>query len=72
MELQYKGNSIFFKDRRVCVKLLRSRLAVEKLKPPTTSKGGRSFAGMVNFLSLFCTELQMHLKPMYDLTRYGR
>ena len=28
--------------------------------------------GMVNFLSLFCRELQKILKPTYDLTRKGR
>ena len=27
---------------------------------------------MVNFLSLFCPELQKLLKPIYDLTRKGR
>ena len=33
-ELQYMGNTIFIKDRRVCVKPLRSRLeAIQKLKP---------------------------------------
>ena len=37
-----------------------------------TVKGCRSFAGMVNFLSLFCPELQKLLKPKYDLTRKGR
>ena len=37
------GNTIFIKDRRVCVKPLRSRLeAIQKLKPPTTIKGCRS------------------------------
>ena len=35
-------------------------------------KDGRSFAGMVNFLSMFCLELQKLLKPIYDLTRKGR
>ena len=35
-------------------------------------KGCRSFAGMVNFLSMFCPELQKPLKPIYDLTRKGR
>ena len=36
-------------------------------------KGCRSFAGMVNFLSMFCQELQKLLKPIYDyLTRKGR
>ena len=39
-ELQYMGNTIFIKERRVCVKPWRSRLeATQKLKPPTTQKG---------------------------------
>ena len=47
-ELQYIGNTIFIKERRVCVKPLRSRLeAIQNLKPPTTQKGCRSFAGVV-------------------------
>ena len=28
--------------------------------------------GVVNFLSMFCSELQKLLKPIYDLTRKGR
>ena len=32
----------------------------------------QNFAGMVNFLSIFCPELQKLLKPIYDLTRKGR
>ena len=28
--------------------------------------------GMVNFLSIFCQDLQKLLKPIYDLTRKGR
>ena len=72
-ELQYIGNTIFIKDRRVCVKPLRSRLeAIQKLQPPTTVKGCRCFAGMVNFLSMFCPELQKILKHICDLTRKGR
>ena len=35
-------------------------------------KGCRSFLGMVNFLSMFCVELQNLLKPIYVLTRKGR
>ena len=39
-KLQYMGNIIFIKDRKVCVKPLRSRLeAIQKLKPPTMPKG---------------------------------
>ena len=58
-ELQYMGNTTFIQERRVCVKLLMGRLeAIQKLKPPTAVKGCRSFSGMVNFLSMFCLELQ--------------
>ena len=72
-ELQYVGNTIFIKDQMVCVKPLRSRMeAIQKLKPPKTIKGCRHFAGMVNFVSIFCPELQKLLKPIYDLTRKGR
>ena len=71
--LQYIGNKIFILNKRVCVKPLRSRLeAIQKLQPPTTVKGCRSFAGMVNFLSMFFPKLQRLLKPIYDLTRKGR
>ena len=72
MELQYMGNTIFIKDRRVCVKPLKNRLeAIQKLKHPTMVKGCRSFAGMVKFVSIFCPELQKLLKPIYDLTKKG-
>ena len=55
-ELQYMGNT----------KPLQSRLeAIQKLKPPMTVKDCRSFVGMVNFLSLFCQELQKLLKPIH-------
>ena len=71
--LQYMGNTVFIKDKRVCVKPLRNRLEViQKLHPPTTVKGCRSFMGMVNFPSIFCPELQKLLKPIYNLTRKGR
>ena len=71
--LQYMGNEIFIENKKVCVQPLRSRLEViQRLQPPKTPKGCRSFAGMVNFLSMFCPELQKLLKPIYDLTRKGR
>ena len=56
-ELQYMGNTIFIQ---------------EKIRPPTTAKQCKSFAGMVNFVSIFCTDLQKLLKPIYDLMRKGR
>ena len=57
--LQYMGKEIFIQNKRVCVKPLRSKLeAIQKLQPPTMLKRCRSFAGMVNFLSMFWPELQ--------------
>ena len=57
--LQYMGYEIFIENKKVCVKPLRNRLEViQRLQPPKTPKGFRSFAGVVNFLSMFCPELQ--------------
>ena len=61
--LQYMGNEIFIENRLE---------AIQKLQPPKTLKGCRSFAGVVNFLSMFCPDLQRLLKLIYDLTRKGR
>ena len=55
------------------MKPLRSRLeAIQKVKAPTTAKQCKTFAGKVNFVSIFCPELQRLLKPIYDLTRKGK
>ena len=45
---------------------------IQKVKAPTTVKQCKGFAGMVNFVSIFCPELQRLLKPIYDLTRKSR
>ena len=73
-ELQYIGNIIFIQEKRVCVKPICCRLeAIQKLRLPTTVKGcGRSFVGKVNFLSIFCQDLQKLLKLIYDLIRKDR
>ena len=48
-------NEIFIENKKVCMKPLRNRLeAIQKLQPPKTPKGCRSFAGVVHFLSMFC------------------
>ena len=73
INLQYMGNEIFIQNKRVCMQPLRGQLvAIQKLQLPTTVKGCRSFVGMVNFLSMFCPELQKLLKPIYNLNRKGR
>ena len=67
------GNTIFIRDKRVCVRPLRNGIeATQKLEPPTTIKGCRSFAGMAHLVSIFHLEFQKLLKPIYDLTRKGR
>ena len=67
------GNTIFIKERRDCIKPLHSQLeAIQKIKAPATAKQCKSFVGMVNFVSIFCPELQKLLKPIYDLMRKGR
>ena len=65
--LQYMGNTIFIRNKRVCVRPLRSQI-----EPPTTIKGCQSFVGMVYFVSIFCPKLKKFLKPIFDLTRKGR
>ena len=66
------SNIIFIRNKRVCVKSLGSRIeAIQKLKSPKIIKECRSFARMVNFVSIFCPKLQGLLKPIYDLTRKG-
>ena len=71
--LQYMGNEILIQNRKVCLQPFRNRLEViQRIQPPTTAKGCRSFARMVNSLSMFCPELQKLLEPIYDLTRKRR
>ena len=52
---------------------LQSRVeAIQKLQPPVNVKECKSFCGVVNYLSIFCKNLQKLLKPIYDLTKKGR
>ena len=68
MEIQY-----LLRRGEFVLRPLHSRIeAIQKVKAPTTAKQCKSFAGMVNFISIFCPELQRLLKPIYDLTRKGR
>ena len=64
---------MFIKERQVCMKPLYSLLeAIQKIKLLTMAKQCKSFAGMVNFVSIFCPDFQKLLKPIYDLMRKGR
>ena len=49
---------------------MKSRIeAIQKLPPPTTVKECKSFCGVINYLSLFCKDLQKILKSIYEQTR---
>ena len=59
--------------RTMTITPLRSRTeAINKIPTPKTPKQCKRFCGVVNYLSLFCPDLQTLLKPIVELTRKGR
>ena len=51
---------------------LRSRTeAIVRIPTPRTPRQCKSFCGVVNYLALFCPDLQTLLKPIIALTRKG-
>ena len=72
-KLTYMGNEFTINKRTVTITPLRSRTeAINKIPTPKTPKQCKSFCGVVNYLSLFCPDLQKLLKPIVDLTRKDR
>ena len=58
--------------QNIMVTPLRSRTeAIVKIPTPHTPRQCKSFCGVVNYLALFCPDLQMLLKPIIALTRKG-
>ena len=45
--------------------------AINNYPQPQTVKQCKSFCGVVNYLSLFCQDLQKLLSPVYHLTKKG-
>ena len=71
--LTYMGNVFHINGLTISITPLQLRVeAIQKLQPPTNVKGCKSFCGVVNYLSIFCRNLQKLLKPIYDLTKKGR
>ena len=67
------GNEFVINKRTMTITPLRSRTeAISKIPTPKTAKQFKSFCGVVNYLSLFCPDLQTLLKPIAELTRKGR
>ena len=72
-KLTYMGNEFSINKRTMTITPLRSRTeAINKIPVPRTPKQCKSFCGVVNYLSLFCPDLQKLLKPIVDLTRKNR
>ena len=67
----YLGNVFHIEDGVITITPMKSRIeAIQKLEHPTTVKGCNSFCEVVNYLSLFCKDLQKNsVKPIYELTR---
>ena len=71
--LTYLGNDFIINKKSITITPLQSRTeAIGKIPTPKTAKQCKSFCGVVNYLSLFCADLQTLLKPIVELTRKGR
>ena len=71
--LIYMGNEFTINRRTMTITPLRSRTeAINKIPTPRTPKQCKSFCGVVNYLPLFCPDLQKLLKSIVELTRKGR
>ena len=55
----------FINKRTMTITPLRSRTeAISKIPTPKTAKQCKSFCGVVNYLSLFCPDLQTLINPL--------
>ena len=71
--LIYMGNEFSINRKTMTITPLRSRTeAINKIPTPRTPKQCKSFCGAVDYLSLFCPDLQKLLKPIVELTRKGK
>ena len=70
--LVYMGNEFVISQKNIMVTPLRSRTeAIVRIPTPHTPRQCKSFCGVVNYLALFCLDLQTLLKPIIALTRKG-
>ena len=70
--LIYMGNTFRIEGAGVVIEALKTRTeAIQKFEAPNTAKKCKRFCGMVNYLSMFCPNLQQILSPIYKLTCKG-
>ena len=68
-KLVYMGNEFMILKDSITVTPLKSRTeAIVKVPTPKTARQCKAFAVMVNYISIFCLELQILLKPIIKLT----
>ena len=69
-ELVYLGTLFTIRNDEMVITPLLTRVdAIKNIPSPTTPKGCKSFCGVVNYLAIFCPDLQKLLKPIYELTK---
>ena len=70
--LVYMGNEFVISQKNIMVTPLISRMeAIAKIPTPHTPRQCKSFCGVINYLALFCPDLQTLLKPIVAVTRKG-
>ena len=70
--LVYMGNEFVISEKNITVTPLKSRTEpISKIPTPHTARQCKSFCGVVNYLALFCSDLQTLLKHIVELTRKG-
>jgi len=68
-KLIYMGNLFTIEDQRVKVRPLADRTrAIRALPVPETKTDVKAFCGMMNFVSIYCPNLQGVLKPLYEIS----
>ena len=71
--LTYMGNQFIIRNRTMMITPLKGRTeAIQQIPTPQTPKDCKSFCSVVNYVSLFCKDLQRLLCPIVELTRKGR
>ena len=71
--LTYMGNQFIIRNKTMTITPLKGRTeAIQQIPMPKTPKDCKSFCRVVNYVSLFCKDLQRLLRPIVELTRKGR
>ena len=71
--LTYMGNQFIIRNKTMTITPLKGRTeAIQQIPTPRTPKECKSFCGVVNYVSLFCKDLQHLLRPIVELTQKGR